>query len=67
MCRVLSEFTVENKYKVLAVDEKPSMTGVTKYIIGGKDYSPIIAYDMPLGIAIQITSESLVGQEVLFA
>ena len=67
MCKVLSELTIENKYKLLAVDEKPSMAGITKYIIGGKDYTPIIAYDMPLGLAIPNTNESLVGKEVVFS
>lgn len=67
MCKVLSEMTIENKYKLLAVDEKPSMTGVTKYIIDGKDYTPIIAYDMPLGLAIPNTRDSLVGKEIIFS
>lgn len=67
MCKVLSEANIVDKYKLLTVDEKPSMTASSKYIIGGKDYSPVIAYDMPRGIAIPYTEDSLVGKEVTFA
>ncbi|MBO4903401.1 MAG: hypothetical protein J5518_11470 [Lachnospiraceae bacterium] len=67
MCKVLSEFTVADKYKVLAVDEEPPVTESRHYIIGGKQYTPVVAYDMPFGIAIPNTDESLVGKEVIFS
>ncbi len=67
MSKIISELTIEGKYKLLVVDEKPSMAGISKYTIDGKDYDPIIAYDMPRGIAIANTPESLVGKEVLFS
>lgn len=67
MCKIVSELSIENKYKLLAVDEKPSMAGISKYVIDGKDYEPIIAFDMPRGLAIPYTKESLVGKEVVFA
>lgn len=67
MCKVVSELVVENKYKLLAVDEKPPVMGISKYIIDGKDYDPVTVYDMPFGIAIPYTKDSLVGKEVLFS
>ena len=67
MCKVLSEFIIAEKYKVLAVDEQPPVTGSKNYIIGGKEYTPVVVYDMPFGIAIPNTDESLVGKEVIFS
>lgn len=65
MCKVLSEFTVADKYKVLSVDEKP-FTLYTKYLINGAEYEPVTVYDSPKCIAIHNTDQSLVGQEVIF-
>ena len=67
MCKVTSELSVQNKYKLLAVDEAPPAVDFSKYVIDGKAYTPITVYDMPLGIAIPYTQESLVGKEVIFS
>ena len=66
MCKVLSEFSVGKKYKVLCVDEKPDVKQYSKYEIDGIRFDPVVVYDMPLGIAIKDTKDSFIGKEVNF-
>lgn len=66
MCKVIFEFMVADKYKVLSVDEMPNVVNYNKYLINGIEYNPVTIYDMPNCIAIGNIPQSLVGEEVLF-
>ena len=66
MCKVLSEFTVAEKYKLLSVDELPQKCNYKKYVINGVEYDPVTVYDIPNCIAIGETKSNMVGEEVTF-
>ncbi len=66
MCKGLSEVSIADKYKVMSVDELPQVAAYSKYRIRGAEYDPVTIYDMPNCIAINDTSQSFVGEEVLF-
>lgn len=64
MLKVVSDFAI-GAYRVLALDGEKPNTKYTKYVIEGKEYKIIPAYDIGNCIAIKSTS-SFVGKTVEF-
>lgn len=64
MNKVISELKID-KYKVLMLDEKQTNVAYSKYLIDGKEYTPVPMNDAPNCIAIE-SEDSFVDKIVEF-